>query len=333
MASERNPSIELYRVLMMFGIVLLHTIVHGGYLRSRGLDNVALSCVDAFVFISGYFGIRFRLSKVVSLLLSSAWCLMVVVGMRCFFCGTGWSGDVFCGCDWFLWAYVLLMCFAPIFESVFSNQEKVVALIFPILFVVFVWSYMSMWPMLKGRIPAPVGFSPRSFLTLIGIYLVARMVKIYNVDSRLPVWSIMVIGGVSVGGAWIGFGHYNSAFALGIALSGFALFSRLRIPSSRARIVIWCVPSLFPIYLLHANSFGFPLLVKVNEWYIDGCHIPLYIGHFLTSLTVFCVCLIVDQIRRGAVYGVKKAGVTLQCIDVFYDRFVAILQHKVESRP
>ena len=42
---NRNPAVELYRVGAMFGIVLLHTIVQGGYLRSRGLDNVLLSCV------------------------------------------------------------------------------------------------------------------------------------------------------------------------------------------------------------------------------------------------------------------------------------------------
>lgn len=331
MGNKRNPSIELYRVLMMLGIVLLHTIVHGGYLRSRGLDNVALSCVDAFVFISGYFGIRFRLSKVISLLLSSAWCLMVIVGIRYSFNGTGWSCDVFCGCDWFLWAYVLLMCFAPIFESVFSGQEKKVALVLPILFVVFIWSYMSMWPILKGRIPAPVGFSPRSFLTLIGIYLVARMMKIYNVVSRLSIGWIIGIGVVSVGATWVGFGHYNSVFALGVALSGFALFSRLTVPPLLGRIVFWCVPSLFPIYLLHANSLGFPLLVKVNAWFIDGCHVPLYMGYFLTSLTVFGACLIVDLFRRCVVYGVQRSGVTLDWIDECYNRLVALIQHKMEE--
>ena len=74
---ERDTSIECYRVVLMFGIVLLHTITQCGFCR-RGLDNMLSTCVDSFVFISGYYGIRFTFSKAVRLVSIGIFCAAVV---------------------------------------------------------------------------------------------------------------------------------------------------------------------------------------------------------------------------------------------------------------
>lgn len=70
---KRNPSIELYRCFLVYGICLLHTIGN-----SLGEDLWASSClmfcVDGFIVISGYFAIRFSWKKIAMLELTGIWC-------------------------------------------------------------------------------------------------------------------------------------------------------------------------------------------------------------------------------------------------------------------
>ena len=64
----RISGIELYRALLMFGICLLHTVSQGnGGVGSAVVCSVLQACVCGFVFISGWFGIRFRPAKLVRL--------------------------------------------------------------------------------------------------------------------------------------------------------------------------------------------------------------------------------------------------------------------------
>ena len=66
---KRNASIEFYRCLCMAGVVLLHALTQGGYAEGhRGLDNLMVPSVVGFVFISGYFGIKFKFISVLKLL-------------------------------------------------------------------------------------------------------------------------------------------------------------------------------------------------------------------------------------------------------------------------
>ena len=113
---ERDTSVECYRVLLMFGIILLHSITQCGFCR-RGLDNVLSTCVDSFVFISGYYGIRFTLGKLARLVLIGLFCATVAA-----LCGgLGFVGVVRVlvknGCYWFLWTYIACMMCSPIINA------------------------------------------------------------------------------------------------------------------------------------------------------------------------------------------------------------------------
>jgi len=63
---KRNPSIELYRCLLMYGICLLHAVTQCGH-NVPWLANVLTTCVVGFVFISGWFGVKFTWWKLVKL--------------------------------------------------------------------------------------------------------------------------------------------------------------------------------------------------------------------------------------------------------------------------
>ena len=67
----RDISIEVFRVLLMFGVCLCHTIFVGAKNHVFGLQEwlygLASGAVDGFVFISGWYGIRLKWRRVLSL--------------------------------------------------------------------------------------------------------------------------------------------------------------------------------------------------------------------------------------------------------------------------
>ena len=81
---ERDGNIEVYRVTLMFGIVSLHCLTAGEY-NKPWLSNILLSCVNGFVFITGYFGLKFAPSKIVRLVCTSIFCGFCTIGYGLFF--------------------------------------------------------------------------------------------------------------------------------------------------------------------------------------------------------------------------------------------------------
>lgn len=71
---RRNSSIELLRIICVFGIIFMHTIAYGGDELSTGnryllifvncFTNLGVTC---FMLISGYFGVKFNLEKLIKL--------------------------------------------------------------------------------------------------------------------------------------------------------------------------------------------------------------------------------------------------------------------------
>lgn len=77
---KRNPSVELFRALLMFGICWLHAITKGGYCATTINSRIAYflcACVPGFLFITGWYGVRLRAGKFLSLWGQTAYCAVV----------------------------------------------------------------------------------------------------------------------------------------------------------------------------------------------------------------------------------------------------------------
>ena len=62
MNNNRVIGRDLFRIVMMFGICLIHTCGQGEY-RSAILHNLTTPCVVGFAMLSGYFGLQFSLFR------------------------------------------------------------------------------------------------------------------------------------------------------------------------------------------------------------------------------------------------------------------------------
>lgn len=306
--TNREGSIELLRIVLMFGICLLHSITQAGHCI-RGLDNVLHSCVDGFVFISGYYGIRYRMSKVLSLLGVSLYAAFFAYGFSDLVYGTysiGWQSYVWG--FWFVWAYIALMLFTPLINAALEERacKEMIGIVLPVLFMVFVWSYACMIPGVKNCLPVPIGFGSHSYTTLLGIYLFARFIRLGKLEDQLSTRVLLLLIVVLIGMAWVGLGQYNSPVALLLSASTFLVFKRIHLPEWLARLSIYLAPSMFAVYVLHANGAGYRSFRLIQTFLIDEHGVPHVIGWLVAAFVVFVVCVAIDCLRRQVVTSVKK---------------------------
>ena len=146
--SKRNPSIELYRILLMFGICWLHCLCQGAWC-GMWPRWVLSACVPGFVFISGYFGVKFSVSKALRLYSVPIYASLLApfVG-GAFLHGCYWKEVVRVwhadGGFWFVHAYVILTILAPLINKFFENvsvcqgRRELIRVLLPLSFLVFV---------------------------------------------------------------------------------------------------------------------------------------------------------------------------------------------------
>lgn len=301
----RDGAVELYRVALMYGICLLHTVNFGGY-QKWWLANVLYTCVVGFVFISGWFGIRFSWMKLAKLYGIGCYCA-VISNIFAIFRGGGEFKVIVSTIHnyWFLHAYAVLMILAPYVNAVierlpvFSRRNwREYAVMLPLLALVWIWGFGLTLPHGSDLLPRAPGLDAYGGLTLLGIYTAARAIRIGGVAERvkgvhLPVClaALLVLTG-------IGLNDYNSPFAFALAFVLFLMCRRIHVPSWIERTMLWCGPSMFSIYLIHNTSSGFGLIGSLGKYFVEDCQMSAFVMYPLVALIVFCLAFTLDIPRR-----------------------------------
>lgn len=277
---RRNPGIELYRVVLMFGICALHCVCQGEY-RLIWPRNVLTACVPGFVFISGYFGIRFSCSKLVRL-----YSIALYASLLAPFVGGAWLHGHYWnevvrvwhadGGFWFLHAYAVLMIFAPIVEPIFlacrSKEGARLAMrsLLPLCVVVFVWGMSLNFSHLKSIIPYTRGLEGGSFLTLLGVYVIGRAFRVFAVEcSRTAALVTAVLSFIIISCSKTYLAHVNSILSVALVAALFVLFKSVRMPNMVACAVLDVSPMMFAVYCISGTiyfPFTAPEFFSIVEW-------------------------------------------------------------------
>ena len=308
--SEREYGIDAYRVLLMFGIVLLHScgVVCGH--PTPWLAHLFMPCVPGFVLISGWFGLSFRVQKVLKLYALALYAVFVVQLIRV---STGESFDFRMMLDmwrsyWFLNAYVVLLFVAELLNKCVVAECKVGTATF--LFLVFGWGWFVTIPIVKDYVPISSGVEACSGLMMAGVYVVGRLMRIGKIKPIVNVYVKSLAVVVSVIAVGVGFSWYTSPFSVIIAVAGFYLFKNSTFTRNIGKCLALIAPSCFTVYLLHSRgAFGFPLMNSLEE-YLIGIGLNIYLVYLLTAIITFCACVLLDIPRR------------------FADRIVHVIYHK-----
>ena len=131
---NRDSNIELLRIILMIMIITHHLLVGPANLKLMKssmlnidilniikvlLNSFVIISVNCFIFISGYYGIKFRSSKIINLIMQAIFYSIVISIIFMIFLGKNITINelifiiVPINMWWFLTCYIALMVFAP----------------------------------------------------------------------------------------------------------------------------------------------------------------------------------------------------------------------------
>ena len=299
---NRNPSIELYRVGLMFGICLLHSMSFGLY-GSAFAGNALASCVVGFAFISGWFSVKFSWWKLVKLYGIGLYAA-VVFGVLSVLTGIAqdWmSAGIFAYKKlthgfWFLHAYAVMMILAPMVDALLDRKTSA---IIPFLAMVWIWGFGRTLPFGSDLLPQTDGLAAYGGITLTAAYAAARVCCKFRIDQRLNWKWLVVLLPVFVILTGIGLGDYNSPFTFALAAACFFIVKGVRLPAFLGRVVIFAAPSMFSVYLLHTNDVGGAFIKKCELWMASNMGLCPVFAVLATAVVVFFCALALDMPRRA----------------------------------
>lgn len=320
---KRESNIELLRIIAMLLVLFDHVgyialnppsandlytdpILSFGRFNQQAITTVA---VNVFVLISGWFGIRFRLSRVLELLFQTYFiCFSVYLFLLLFHFTTPmsvreWLNFLVFDDLWFVKAYLVMYLFAPMMNSYIDTIRQKQFLFFIIAFYLLqtIHGFLTTTTLWFKE-----GMSP---LSLMGIYMIGRYMRKY--PKRLVGHSKLVyfttfaaltlitasLSYVSVKCGAEGYRFYSYASPLIIlsAISFFLFFSKL---SFSSRIVNWVAASSFSAYVLHSEPHAFKkYLSTVVLWWNSNPTCVFYLKVIMGVFCIFTVSILLDKVR------------------------------------
>lgn len=348
----RNSSIELLRCILMGFIVFGHCIYYSVYEweKEKILLAVLLSIrfhVDGFVAVSGWFGIRFKWSKVVRLIgVFVFYSILNLVfnpsgfnsaSIRSFRVSGGWFGGT----------YLMLMFIAPFLNLAIERLNDLEISKRRAVWAVFATGMVLNWvPNHFFTGLSASGGESHTLLTMVFVYVTMRLVATSQNGNAIravvlfaPIAYLLTIVTGALWAAsrglikgyeftfssmkWIT--DYNSPGVWLMAIWFVTVFAtKIKIACGPGRVVNFLAPSMFGVYLLHdTTSFGHRIFQIPQEWLRDNTSLSIATVITVSAFVVFAAGLLIDLTRRIglALLFRDKINTLLSKVDEGWDKF------------
>lgn len=324
--AKRDSNMELFRIVATFLILVVHasfftlgapeqtdiaTNPVSSFVRFF-VQAISIVSVNAFVLLSGWFGIRPKASSFFNFVFQILfWAIGIyVICLICGFAKLNVSGVLYCfqmrDFGWFIKAYIGLLILAPILNVFIDNVTEKQLRNTLIFFYIFQTLY--------GWFPGGAQFFEYGYSTMsfIGLYLLARYIRLYMIDivqwnkwfDLLGYFSIVFFIAIvafiakKIGVSFISgkMYDYSSPFVVVAPIFLLLFFSKL---SFHSKLINWIGASSFAAFLLHANInilrpiFGEHIRHIYSSF--DGIVVLLLV--FVYLLIVFLLAVLIDQVR------------------------------------
>lgn len=281
--TKRESSFELLRLVLMFLIIIHHSIVHGMGLKGLGIENalpmhfselekpvattincLCICAVNCFILISGYFSIKLSIRKILTLLVSVLFYTFFLCSMYNITIGNIKSAiaDMLIFSHptyWFVNTYIYLIAFAPLINLMFERMTKFYQIYF-ILFLLFISCYLGfIWK-------NPLNDNGYNLFQFILMYSIGRFIRYYPLKIGIGKAFVIYIASSFITSIMMFIlwqtGHenrswhmasYNNPFVISAAIGLFVFFERIHIES--ITINKWA-SSVFAIYLIQESVMG-----------------------------------------------------------------------------
>ena len=313
---KRNSSVELLRLLSIWMIVVYHLSMHSfGELPSHStfwdaVTNIFHIGVICFVLISGYFGIKasiYGALKLVVMCLFYSLLIMIskvlvldfpITPSLLYVSVTPLMHEEW----WFITSYVILYALSHFLNKLWqisTDKERkiLITLLFGIMayfgwignistihggrdIITFTFLYFL------GKLIASPSFRLPNYLKMNCLYVVISVIII--VAAMLP-QSLHAAHRII---RFVCFG-YNSPGLILMGVSVFCFFVQL--PMFQNKWINYVSASVLPVYLLHENSFTYPLMKSLV--FLEGNNkLFIFFGYILLSFLIVATCIIIDKL-------------------------------------
>lgn len=327
----RDSNIELLRLLTMVLVMLVHASflsigiptmleAHAAPLTTLGryfIESISIICVDVFVIISGWYGIKWHPIKMSSLAFQAYFYSILAFLFVTLVLGQSlWNVEslrhllLLDGDDyWFIKSYLIFFILAPALNA-FVNTESEQTQRYCLL-AFFGMQTIFGWLSIDGAGEFEGGYSALSF---VGLYLLTRYVRVhqqrvlakFTIQRSLSVFLfitalqaflafLLTWKGVIVVGRLF---TYTNPLVIIQAFSLVVLFAKIR--PFHNKVINTLASSCLAVYLLHGNTFILrPYYGKmIRNAYLqeNGLNCLFYI--FGIIIIFFLGALLIDQVRK-----------------------------------
>ena len=314
---QRNSSIELYRIVATFAVLIVHfngwfvgdwplpeyDISNPTLFRTGQLVFEALSiiCVNMFVIISGYFGIKLKLSSIIKLCIYLALIYVPLYLIRFVSTHEFILSDFLEKCfvisyaGYFIQCYFMLMILSPVLNAFIEKYGKK-----SLKWVLLFWG-LEFWfscIMDVEELGYNHGFSVIHFVLM---YMIARCIRLYEDDvKKIKQWiwvlgylvstSVIILSHI-VGIKWCW--DYSNPI---VVFSSVCTFLPFLYKTYYNKVINWIASGTLAVYIIHVTNRIQSVLETVDRSLLETKIYPMYL--FLIMLVILVVFM------TSVIYGI-----------------------------
>lgn len=318
---QRNSSIELYRIIATFAVLIVH--FNGWFVGDWPLPDYDVSnpnlyrtvqmvvtaativCVNMFVVISGYFGIKLKLSSILKLYIYLALIYIPLYLFRYVFSHEFVFSDFLERCfaisyaGYFIQCYFMLMVLSPLLNAFIGKYGKR-----SLKWVLLFWAFEFWFGCIMDV--EDLGYRDgHSVIHFVLMYLIARCVKLYEDEIKMVNPWIWVFGYISStiivvitfisGFEWC-WDFSNPA----LVISAVCSFVPFLYKTYYSKFINWIASGTLAVYILHVTFHFRTFLGAIDLRLLQTNSYPLYIikilGVILVTFIVSVLCGIVCNV-------------------------------------
>lgn len=315
--TERNSSIELFRIVATFYVLIIHLNgwMAGGMVdfndSSIGFDHkicqlliesLTIVCVNSFLIISGWCGIKLNFSSIWKMwvLLFSIYVPFYLFGI---FLGNPFSIKellnkiIAFSCEnYFIQNYLMLMLLSPVFNAFIENNKERMTIYAISLFLIEV----VMESVFQNKcLFIAEGYSLFHFVTMYMLARVASLQKNKIISVAKYYWVIgYFICAVIV--CLLSFTSYKYTWAYSnpvIVLESFCLFFPFLYKKFVNKYINWIARGTFAVYVIQVTNPIMNALFKLDQYAVATYDYPVYLTlMFGFAIVFFAVCIVYKEI-------------------------------------
>ncbi len=320
---QRNSSVELYRIIATFVVLIVHFngwLVGGmpdhfdthnitAFRTGQMLIEAATCiCVNMFVLISGYYGIRLKLQSFISLCLKLLFMFVPIYFVFAFLAKDfQWGGFLYqfrliTRAGWFIQCYVMLMFLSPLLNSFIRAYSRRKILYWSMVLVFIEFWFGCVMSVQMGKENSFAINSGYSFIHFVLIYMIGQCIYLYqNELTRISrtLWAtawvactfficFMYIVGLKF--VW----DYSNPIVIASSVCSFMPFLYHHYHS---KSINWIAKSTLAVYIIHSDTPVVNILRDLDNQFLVDFTYPNYLLMISAIIIItFFSCILYDKL-------------------------------------